>query len=207
MAITAYGAYTGHYNKEFNLTTIQRTLMLQTISFLIYLLAGAAVYVRIENWSYLNAVYWADYTLLTVGLGDIVPTTNVGRGLLFPYATGGIIILGLVIASIRSLVLERGKTRIKAIVEKQRQRMIKRMQKKSKAGGVNPVLEQGPTISRLSTPGPHYENDLTEHGFDLMRKVQGNAALRERWLSLLVSGFLWFILWFVGAAIFKVRSN
>ena len=213
MAITAYGAYTGHYDKEFNLTTSQRTLMLQTMGFLLYLLAGAAVYVHIENWSYLNAVYWADYTLLTIGLGDIVPTTNVGRGVLFPYAIGGIIILGLVVASIRSLVLERVKTSIKArVLEKQRQRIMKRMQKKGKAGSINPVLEESPTTSRLSTPGPHYEDGLTGLGrqkqeFDLMRKIQRDAVLRVRWLSLLVSGFIWFILWFVGAAIFKVRSK
>jgi Ion channel len=64
--------------------------MLQTISFLVYLLAGAAVYSHIEGWAYLDAVYWADFTLLTVGIGDYAPGTHLGRGLLFPFAIGGI---------------------------------------------------------------------------------------------------------------------
>ena len=90
MLVTVYGAYQGHYDKEFQLTMSQRTLMLQTISFLVYLLAGAAVYSHIEGWLFLDAVYWADFTLLTVGIGDYSPETHLGRGLLFPFAIGGI---------------------------------------------------------------------------------------------------------------------
>jgi potassium channel subfamily K len=90
MLFTVYGAYRGHYDKEFQLTMSQRTLMLQTISFLVYLLAGAAVYSHIEGWAFLDAVYWADFTLLTVGIGDYAPGTHLGRGLLFPFAIGGI---------------------------------------------------------------------------------------------------------------------
>jgi potassium channel subfamily K, other eukaryote len=101
MMVTVVGYYKGHYNREFNLTVSERTLMLQTIGFLFYLLCGAGVYARIEGWEYLDAVYWADYTLLTVGIGDIVPKTDIGRILLFPFAIGGITILGLIVCSVR----------------------------------------------------------------------------------------------------------
>ena len=70
MCLTVYGAWKGHYARQFNLTTSQRTLMLQTMSFFTYLLLGALVFSHIEEWEYLDAVYWADVTLLTVGLGD-----------------------------------------------------------------------------------------------------------------------------------------
>ncbi len=90
MLATVYGAYAGHYDKEFKLTMSQRTLMLQTISFIVYLLLGALVFSGIEGWKYLDAVYWAEFTLLTVGIGDYSPTTHLGRGLLFPFAIGGI---------------------------------------------------------------------------------------------------------------------
>ena len=90
MLVSVIGAYRGHYDKQFQLTMSQRTLMLQTISFLVYLMAGAAVYSHIEGWAYLDAVYWADFTLLTVGIGDYSPQTHLGRGLLFPFAIGGI---------------------------------------------------------------------------------------------------------------------
>lgn len=83
------------------------------MSFVIYLLLGALVFSKVEGWKYLDAVYWADVTLLTVGLGDYSPKTRVGRGLLFPFAIGGILMVGLVVGSIRSLVLERGKEKVR----------------------------------------------------------------------------------------------
>jgi potassium channel subfamily K len=70
MCLTVYGAWKGHYARQFSLTAAQRTLMLQTMSFFTYLLLGALVFSHVEKWEYLDAVYWADVTLLTVGLGD-----------------------------------------------------------------------------------------------------------------------------------------
>lgn len=70
MSLTVWGAYKGHYARQFNLTGAQRTLMLQTMSFFTYLLLGALVFSHVEGWTFLDAVYWADVSLLTVGLGD-----------------------------------------------------------------------------------------------------------------------------------------
>lgn len=64
-------------------------------------------------------------TLLTIGLGDFSPQSNVGRGLLFPFAIGGILMVGLVVGSIRSLVLERGQEKMAArITEKRRETAV-----------------------------------------------------------------------------------
>jgi potassium channel subfamily K, other eukaryote len=43
---------------------------------------------------------------LTVGFGDLYLSNDVGRGLIFPYSVGGIIILGLVISSISKFAAE-----------------------------------------------------------------------------------------------------
>ena len=210
MACTVWGAYRGHYPKEFQLTMSQRTLMLQTISFLVYLLLGALVYSHIEGWKFLDAVYWADFTLLTVGIGDYSPQTHLGRGLLFPFAIGGIIIVGLVIGSIRSLVLERGKVKMGArMVEKERRRLLKRLEKKNKGAILEPIDEDKPPLSRgSSTTLKENLQDLNERQrrqreFNLMRQIQEEAATKRRWTSLVISGSTWFILWFAGAAIFQ----
>ncbi len=187
--------------------------MLQTISYFVYLLSGAAVYSHIEGWLYLDAVYFADVTLLTVGLGDYSPSTHLGRGLLFPYAIFGIIILGLVIGSIRSLVLERGKVKMGArMVEKQRRRLLKKVEKSDKSSFLEPIEQDG-TISRTSTRTLQTINgvQLTERQrrekeFELMRKIQKEAHVKRRWISLIISMCVWFFLWFVGAAIFEVTE-
>ncbi|TVY57474.1 Outward-rectifier potassium channel TOK1 [Lachnellula cervina] len=211
MSGTFYGAYMGHYEKEFQLTMSQRTLMLQTISFLMYLLAGAAVYSHIEGWKFLDALYWADFTLLTVGIGDYAPMTHLGRGLLFPFAIGGIMIIGLVIGSIRSLVLERGKAKMGArMVEKERQRLIKRVEKRSNSVLLEPVTEGKASRTSSNTPFENKdgmtERDRRQHEFHMMRKIQHQAHVRQSWTSLAIWGSATLFLWLVGAAVFQATE-
>lgn len=60
------GAYVFRaYPPSFTTLTIpQRTLMLQTISYTIYLGVGALVFSHVEQWNYVDGVYWANYTLV-----------------------------------------------------------------------------------------------------------------------------------------------
>lgn len=210
MVVTVYGAFRGHYPKEFKLTMSQRTLMLQTISFLVYLLAGAAVFAHVESWQYLDALYWCDFTLLTIGIGDYAPMTHLGRSLLFPFAIGGIIILGLVIGSIRSLVLERGKVKLGArMVEKERRRILKKTQMKN-VEVLKPIAagESSPESSNtLVNDDGLTEKERRHQEFKMMRRIQEDAATKRRWTSLIISGTTWLILWFVGGAIFRVTER
>ncbi|KAG9231192.1 potassium channel-like protein [Amylocarpus encephaloides] len=210
MLVTVWGAYRGHYAKEFQLTISQRTLMLQTISFLTYLLCGAAVYTRVEGWKFYDAVYFVDYTLLTIGIGNLSPETHLGRSLLFPFAIGGIIILGLVIGSIRSLVLERGKVKMGArMVEKERRRLLKKLYKNRKDDLLKPIHDterrQSHQSSTQHEKQPQWLNERQRRHreFKLMRKVQAEAQQKRRWTSLAISGATWLALWLVGAAIFQ----
>ena len=41
-----------------------------------YVLFGAYIFQRMENWSYLNAAYFCVITLTTIGFGDLVPKNN-----------------------------------------------------------------------------------------------------------------------------------
>jgi potassium channel subfamily K, other eukaryote len=198
MVLTVYGAIRGHYDKEFRLTMPQRTLMLQTISFMVYVLLGALIFSKIEGWHYLDGVYWADVTLFTVGLGDYSLNTHLGRSLFFPYAIGGIVMVGLVIGSIRSLVLERGKHKLTArFTEKRREKVL---------GSVNPdkrTIKMGMfkrTVT-FSQPGLS-EPRRREEEFNIMRKVQKDAENIRQWASLGISVIAAFTLWLVGAVVF-----
>ena len=102
------GACLGHFKHDIELSATLRSLLLHSLAFLAVLFLGALVFSRIEGWSYLDSVYWADVTLLTIGFGDIAPDTTLGRALLFPYALSGIICLGLTISSIRKFVFDKG---------------------------------------------------------------------------------------------------
>ncbi|KAI1260147.1 voltage-gated potassium channel [Xylariaceae sp. FL1019] len=208
MAITVYGANAGHNPKDFELTMSQRTLMLQTIAFLVYLLLGALVFSHVEGWLYLDALYWADVTLFTVGLGDLSPSTNVGRGLLIPYALIGILTLGLVIGSIRSLMLDEGKSKIDArMLEKKRRRYIRHLTKHGKGDDLEPITEKDADYyPQFKAQAGKTELERRHAEFQLMRKIQDRAATKRRWTALATSTSCWLVLWLVGAYIFQASE-
>ncbi|KAJ7060616.1 hypothetical protein C8F01DRAFT_1290323 [Mycena amicta] len=180
LALNAMGAYIFHaYPASFDPLTIpQRTLMLQTTVWVLYMAAGAGVFSRLEGWTYLDGVYWADYTLLTIGLGsDFPPTTHAARALLIPFAVGGITLIGLVIRSIRALVLERGKVKIMhRAVEKERRKWIR----------------------HKDEPDECWKRDEWE----VMRRIQRRAETVHKYSALGSSLLAFIVLWFFGALVF-----
>lgn len=151
LMINMLGFFLGHYPQHFTLTDHQRTLILQTMLFFIWLAGGAAIFSRVEDQyggpgnglSYTDAVsksalilgmrtnscklYFCDVTILTVGFGDIYPHDDVGRGLVFPFSVGGIIMLGLVVSSINKFAGEISENKIvKTHINNARTRTLER---------------------------------------------------------------------------------
>jgi len=135
LMVNMLGYFLGHYPQTFDLTESQRNLILQSMLFFIWLAGGAGIFSKVEstygeglfNWSYVNSLYYCDVTILTVGFGDLYPSSNVGRGLVFPYSVGGIIMLGLVISSITKFATELGNNKVlQKHVERIRTRTIER---------------------------------------------------------------------------------
>jgi len=106
LMVNMCGYFLGHYPQHFTLTDEQRNLILQTMMFFIWLGGGAGVFSRIEHWTYPDALYFCDVTILTIGFGDYYPEDDLGRGLVFPYSVGGTIILGLMVSSIHKFAGE-----------------------------------------------------------------------------------------------------
>ena len=64
---------------------------------IIILLTGTFFYHGVEQWSYLDSLYFSVTTLTTVGLGDLAPHTNVGKIFTILYIFVGIgVILGFI---------------------------------------------------------------------------------------------------------------
>lgn len=131
----------------------------------------------LEGWSYVDGVYFSDYTLLTIGLGSDFPLKRtVSRALLIPYAAGGILILGLVIGSVRGLFLERGKSEFHGrTIHKERNKILK-----------------GLDSSKVNS----------QKEFELMREFQRKADKIGRYWGLGLSFSAFLFLWLVGAMVF-----
>lgn len=203
MSLTIYGAYKGRYPKEFRLSPSQRTLMLQTIGFMFYLLLGALIFTEIENWNFLDGVFYADFTLLTVGIGgEFVPVTHAGRSFLFPYAIGGLVIVGLVIGSIRSLILEHGKQKMAArFTEIKRERVLASYDDKTKTIKLGWFSRMEYCQDELS------ESEKREQEFYIMREIQKLSERNRRYTSLAISTTAALLLWFLGALVFMISEK
>lgn len=190
LVFTTLYAKKGHYSPDFSdtLTLPQRTLMVQSTFFIVYLICGGAVFGHIEDWRLVDGMYWATITLLTIGYGDIVPITHLGRSLIIPYAIAGIIMLGLVAGSVGSLVLDRAQKKMSVRWT---------MRERERLG------------SEVTQPHPEDATDMEKERreFNTMRRIQARALTRHRWTLLGISCVALFMLWLLGAAVFWGTEN
>ncbi|KAL8952835.1 MAG: hypothetical protein Q9222_001270 [Ikaeria aurantiellina] len=156
LMVNMLGYFLGHYPQHFELSDEQRNLILQTMMFFVWLAGGAGVFTRVDpGWQFVDALYFCDVTILTVGFGDFHPTNDTSRGLVFPYSVGGIIILGLMVNSIRKFAQEISHDNIiKTHVEKRRMQTIDRSVTNTSEFQRRRTIEDRPTkhSSPLSLP-------------------------------------------------------
>ena len=69
------------------------------------LLGGTVFYVLWEGWTVVDALYFCAMSLATVGYGDVVPETDVGKIFTVVYVLGGIGTLVVFFTSVTSKVL------------------------------------------------------------------------------------------------------
>lgn len=80
-----------------------RLLLLAVILLLTF---GTFFYHFVEKWSYLNSYFFSVVTLTTVGYGDLVPQTHIGRFVTTLYIFVGI---GIIATFAQTVVKKRGK--------------------------------------------------------------------------------------------------
>ncbi|KAL1963072.1 hypothetical protein VTN77DRAFT_8718 [Rasamsonia byssochlamydoides] len=228
LMVNLLGYVLGHYPQHFALTDDQRTLILQTAAFMVWLTVGAAVFSRVIDISFADALYFSDVTVLTLGFGDITAQNSVGKGLIFPYAVIGIVILGLVVASISRFARELTDDNvIKAHLRRNRVRTVERSvtissdpetgsddELRHRAGfrrhrdssrdrtGKQPlrsVVSSFLAGNKSKTLVMREEKDR----FDAMRAIQRETLRFRRWTSLTVSLIAYGIVWCCGAAVFS----
>ncbi|KAE9377358.1 voltage-gated potassium channel [Stipitochalara longipes BDJ] len=185
------------------LTLPQRTLMVQSLGFIIYIMSGAAIFSSIEGWRFTDAIYWATVTLLTIGFGDMAPTTHTGRSLIIPFATSGIVMIGLVIGSIGTLVLDRGAKKMFArMTVNSREKKIRLATQKLGDSPISAVTTQSqldPSASDASEH-PHILNEKAE--FTLMREVQSDVSRSQHVRLFIIATVAILALWLLGGLVF-----
>ncbi|CAG8179911.1 unnamed protein product [Penicillium nalgiovense] len=228
LMINMLGYFLGKYPQHFSLTGEQRTLILQMTALVVWLLIGAAIFQRVLGISFADALYFSDVTVLTLGYGDITPTNSVGRGLVWPYAVIGIIILGLVVESIFRFAREvHYDNVIQKHIEQKRQYTLEQsigFDEVDSSQGKHPTSGEvitPPALTRHSSKIHHHRpirntiNVLAtgrrprilvmreeKDRFDAMRRIQSDTMRFRRWNNLIISIVAFGIVWCCGAVVF-----
>lgn len=171
------------------------SIVLRVTTFAILLLGGAAVYSDIEGWSLMDSLYFTDYTLLTIGIGNFAPKTHLGRSLLFPFATMGITSLGLVITSVASFTDKMREIKLKRNIEETR-REFSNTYSKATINGTSKVEGVHSQLPSVKGHIPKCEEIVK------IRKAKSAFYRRTRWVELGLFLAAWFVLWLVSAGIF-----
>ncbi|ODV69130.1 hypothetical protein HYPBUDRAFT_152302 [Hyphopichia burtonii NRRL Y-1933] len=167
------------YPARFNLDNKQRTLMFYTIVFIIWQVIGTVSFAHlIKNISYGEALYYCTVSLLTIGLGDILPKTVGSRIFVLIFSVIGVLIMGLIIAMIRLVVISSaGPTIFWHQIEKDRRRELNEITNSS-------------------------ENYSQEEVFHRMRLIRKKAKLRQKNTSFIISFIVFMLFWLIGGLVF-----
>ena len=90
-------------NEKSKKQKIKKFLFVLFIFLLIYLI-GVLFYVYVEDFSLVDAIYFVAVTISTVGYGDIIPKTNIGRLFTAIYSLVSLFILFYLINSLLKLL-------------------------------------------------------------------------------------------------------
>lgn len=167
------------YDETFNLDESQRGLMIHTVMLGAWLIIGAGVFSRlIGPMPYSLSVYFCSITILTIGLGDVVPQTNVSRALSLAFTFFGVLELGLVIAWLRQFVFSNiGPTLFWHRLERARQRLIKSLDEKG-------IVLDG------------------RESFEAITRLRIQCEFQQRIFSLISTLLSYVMFWLMGALVF-----
>ncbi|KAJ5678115.1 uncharacterized protein N7477_003748 [Penicillium maclennaniae] len=212
LMINMLGYFLGRYPQHFSLTDDQRTLILQMTAFMVWLLVGAAIFQKVLGISFADALYFSDITVLTLGFGDVVPATSVGRGLVWPYAVIGIIQLGLVVGSIHRFAKEVHYDNVirKHIEHKRQSTYEQTITRQELDDAREEAHEQGIelVLPPLTHPRHHPRQPIRNTIHALANNpIQYETMRFRRWNDLVISIVAFGIVWSCGAVVFWKLEN
>lgn len=165
----------------------------QTIFFFFFVGICALIFCKIEDVTYVDGIYFIVVTTLTIGFGDIVPTTTAMKVLTFPIAILGISLLAVIVTSILRLLDDRDRRQL----FERRSRLRKEQAAKEKKH----VEEIEKVNSGMAVVKPPLS--LQEE----LQSLRDKDWKRERHLNIqhMVIGLAVFLLfWYIGALIFHL---
>ncbi|KAJ9480369.1 Outward-rectifier potassium channel TOK1 [Pseudozyma hubeiensis] len=159
------------------LTQLQKGLVLAGMGLLLYLSLGSLIFVFVIEIDFITALYFSCATILTVGFGDVVPTSPGGKVLLILYAPLGIVLVAIVVSAARNAILETFQATLMARTKERRRRIAKRRAAQKEHKRQDRALRK--IMPRTFTFGPSTMDNVVSDGngfAEALAKMEQQAA-------------------------------
>lgn len=177
LSIHFIGYALGRYPATFNLLPRERSIMMFTVWLSIWLIWGAGMFSGLIGVSYGNALYFCTVSLLTIGLGDILPNSIAAKIMILIFAVTGVLILGLIVFMTRSII-------------------------QKSAGPIFYFHRVERSRSKLWSKIREGDLNLTEEeSFEMMMKIRKLSKKRQQLFSLMSTVTIFAAFWLLGALV------
>lgn len=158
------------------LTQLQKGLVLSSMGLMLYLSLGSLIFVFVIGIDFITALYFSTATVLTVGFGDVVPTSPGGKVLVIFYAPIGIILVALVVSSARNSILETWQAALLARSKERRRRIAERRAQHKEFKQQDRALRK--MMPRTFTFGPNFgaADDKNNDFAEALARMEHQAA-------------------------------
>lgn len=179
MSLNIIGFWLGKYPPMLNLNRKEKALMWYTVCLSIWLVVGACVTKNLlSEVEYGSALYYCVVSVLTIGLGDITPSTSGAKAFILVFSLVGVILMGLVVAMIRQVLHNTNNPVVLwHRMERERQKCLD-------------LIHRDKVRLKLGD------------GFKVMRNIEHKSKLEQELVSLFTSILMFLSFWLIGALVF-----
>lgn len=178
LSIHFWGYKRDKYPPMFNLAENERNVMIFTFILSIWFIWGSAMFSQLLNISFGNALYFSTISVLTIGLGDILPLTLAAKIMALVYSLSGVLILGLIIAMTRGIIhSSAGPIFFFHRVERSRVKVY------------HEVISSGKPLSSKET-------------FEMIKSIRRVSKFKQERASVLATIVVFIVFWLLGALVF-----
>lgn len=184
LSINLLGYRLKKYPASFTLDKKQRLLMHYTIVFAVWQAIGAVVMKHLfKDLNYGSSIYFCTVSMLTVGLGDVVPKSTGSRIFTLVFSFVGIIIMGLIVTTLSRVVISSAEPSVFwHRIEVQRHRIVQNLKREGRSVG-------------------------EEESFEIMKALRESARRRQKCLSVLTTISTFVAFWLLGALAFTLSES
>ncbi|EGV61602.1 hypothetical protein CANTEDRAFT_135544 [Yamadazyma tenuis ATCC 10573] len=180
MSLNTIGYLLGKYPALLNLNKTEKALMRYTVALTVWLVIGTCSCRRlIDGLEYGTALYYCVVSVLTIGLGDIIPLSSGAKAFILIFSLVGVILIGLVIAMIRQVSHNTN----------------------------NPVVHwHHMEVERKKCLELIEKNHVKLHegdGFRIMRRIEHKCRSQQEVSSVILNLGVFAALWLLGAVVFR----